>query len=891
MRTGTSLSRSRSILKRAARRRAAATLGALAVALLATPACAHGFGQRYDLPLPLSFYLVGAAAAVAVSFVIVALFVRAGSHARTYPRIDLIATPLGRWIASPTLVHALKLFALAVFIVTIVAGLRGDQNPYRNIAPTMVWIIGWVGLAYVSAFVGNLWAVINPWRTVFESVETIYCGITRRAELSPRLPYPPSFGVWPAFALLLAFAWIELVYPNPAVPQVIAWLALAYSILTFAGMFLFGCERWLAHGEVFTLVFGAFARFAPIEIGTGVRREMWLRPYGAGLIDGSTVSTSMMAFVLLLLATVLYDGALGTPEWNKFESAVAAWLPAFGAFKLLAVRTVGLILFWLVFFGAYVAACALMSAVSAGRLSPLALARRFAFTLVPIAIGYHLAHYFTFLLVQGQYIVPLASDPFGSGWNLFGTAGYRVDIAIVDARFAWVTAVAAILIGHIAAVYLAHLEATQVFEARNAVLRSQIPLTALMVAYTFISLSILAEPLVERRAPAQPADVSAEINVPDDAVLPEPGSDRLRAVGAGKMARQKLTYRVLGSAFHDGTRTNAVDLVYSYMFAYRWGAGGNDPDPVVAAATAVMRARLLGVRVIATDTTSRSFRVGDFEFVRELFVVEVYTTTTPIDPEQDAATAPPWSTLPWHLVVLMEEAVERGWAAFSQAEARRRGVEWLDLVRSEAMSKRLAELVERFERDGYRPDRLQALVGTEEARKRWAALKAFFKERGHFLVTNGPYRLKGWSADGVTLEAFRDLSYPLGVGSYDAYAVPRRGFITEVERDGDRLRLSGDIELIQRQMRSYTIVRQPLPSIAADVRKRAAAECRYVVTDGDGRVVLAGQVALAEDATFRLDFSGKLPSGSFTLAAQIVVNGNAMNADIRRVPLEVASKP
>ena len=107
-----------------------------------------------------------------------------------------------------------------------------------------------------------------------------------------------------------------------------------------------------------------------------------------------------------------------------------------------------------------------MSAVTAGGCSPLAMARSFAFTLVPIAIGYHLAHYLTFLLVQGQYIIPLLSDPFGWGWNLFGTAGYRVDIAIVGARFSWYAAVLAILIGHIAAVYLAHRKAMRVLGAR-----------------------------------------------------------------------------------------------------------------------------------------------------------------------------------------------------------------------------------------------------------------------------------------------------------------------------------------------------------------------------------------------------------------------------------------
>jgi len=869
-----------------------AGLRALAAALLtclATPASAHGFGQRYDLPIPLSFYVAGVAAAIVVSFLIVGLFVREVPRAQTYPRIDLLAAPLGRWIASPPLVLALKLLALAAFIITILAGLRGDQNPYRNIASTMLWIIVWVGLAYVSAFVGNVWTLINPWRTIFEAIETINEAITGRRELSLGLRYPPVLGLWPAFVLLLAFAWLELVYPNPAVPRLIASLALAYSALTFAGMVCFGRERWLAHGEVFTAVFGTFARFAPLDMRTGDSRQLWLRPFGAGLLDSRDVSTSMMAFVLLLLAAVLYDGALATPEWGKLEGAIAPYLSTLGDLRLVTIRTAGLIAFWLIFCGAYVGVSAVMSAVTQQRLSPLAIARSFALSLVPIAIGYHFAHYFTFLLIQGQYIIPLASDPFGFGWNLFGTAGYRVDIAVVGARFAWFTAVTAILLGHIAAVYLAHVKAMQVLDTRRLALRSQIPLTALMVVYTLTSLSILAEPIVERRAPAQP--LSVETAVPEDALLPEPGSGRLQAVGAGKIAKQKLTYRVLGSAFHDGTRMNAVDVLYSYAFAYRWGARptGENFDPLVAAATVVMRAHLLGVRVVGTDSTSKSFRFGDFEYIRELLVVDVYSSAAPIDPEQDAVIAPPWSTLPWHLLVLMEEAVARGWAAFSQSEARRRGVDWLDLVRPEAMKGRLAGLVETFEREGYRPDPLTSLISAEEARKRWAALKAFYKECGHFLVTNGPYQLKRWSADSVTLEAFRDLSYPLGVGSYDAYAVPRRGFITKIDRDGERVTLFGDIELLQKHQRSYDIVRRPLTSIASDELARSAPECRYLVTDGEGRVVLAGQVSVSADASFSLDFSSKLPSGRFTLIAQIIVNGNAMNAEIQRIPIETGS--
>jgi hypothetical protein len=199
-------------------------------------------------------------------------------------------------------------------------------------------------------------------------------------------------------------------------------------------------------------------------------------------------------------------------------------------------------------------------------------------------------------------------------------------------------------------------------------------------------------------------------------------------------------------------------------------------------------------------------------------------------------------------------------------------------------------LVETFEREGYRPEHLQSRVTAEDARKRWAALAAFYKERGHFVVTNGPYQLKRWSEDTVTLEAFRDLSYPLGVGSYDAYAVPRRGFITKIERKNERVRLFGDIELIEKHMRSYDIVRRPLQSIPPDVVARSAPECRYVVVDGEGRVVLAGRVPVNTDASFSIDVAGLPPAGSFTLHAELMVNGNAMNAEIRQFAIRDPSQ-
>src|SRR4029077_12317976 len=127
-----------------------------------------------------------------------------------------------------------------------------------------------------------------------------------------------------------------------------------------------------------------------------------------------------------------------------------------------------------------------------------------------------------------------------------------------------------------------------------------------------------------------------------------------------------------------------------------------------------------------------------------------------------------------------------------------------------------------FEREGFRPAILEALVSAEAARKRWAALAAFYRDHGHFLVTNGPYQLKSWSGDSATLEVFRDLSYPLGVGSFDVYAIPRRGYVTKVERREGGLRLSADIEIFMKFRRDYEIMRQPMRQVDATVRNRAA---------------------------------------------------------------------
>lgn len=400
--------------------------------------------------------------------------------------------------------------------------------------------------------------------------------------------------------------------------------------------------------------------------------------------------------------------------------------------------------------------------------------------------------------------------------------------------------------------------------------------------------------VVEGPAPAATATEKAKpafVRIPADAVIPVAGSGRLVEIGADKTAKVRLIYKSMVSDFHDGTRMTVADVLYPYMFAYRWGVPGTGEvaryDPYIDKTTALIRERLAALKVKGVDRTSKSIRFGDLNFTRELVVIEVYLNATTGDPQDAAAIAPPWSSVPWHVIVLMEEAVNRGWAAFSQGEAASRGVEWLDLVRNDRTQRQLASLVEELERQGYVPDSLRELVSAQEARARWAALKTFHQKSGHFLVTNGPYILKSWSQGATVLEVFRDISYPLGVGSYDSYAIPRRAYISKIEQNDEGLRILAEIERVERSQRSYGIVRQPFGRDTPIDGRAQTLVCHYLVVASNGKAVLSGRGRLQDDATFAVNLEGRLMPGRYTVMIALYLNGNTMNPDIRRISYRV----
>lgn len=391
---------------------------------------------------------------------------------------------------------------------------------------------------------------------------------------------------------------------------------------------------------------------------------------------------------------------------------------------------------------------------------------------------------------------------------------------------------------------------------------------------------------VENRVRLQTAEPapSAPVAVPREALRPDPGTGLFTAVGAGRTARAKLTYRVLTSAFHDGSRMTAADALYALAFAFRWGAGrGTEQDREVARATALMRQALVGVKLVRTDTDV--LRFGEVTMKYEVPVIDVYLDVAVPDPLQLAVVSPPWSPLPWHAVALMEEAVKRGLAAFSAAEAQRRGVPWLDVVRDGRLRDKLLPLVAELERQGYVPEALRAWVTPRDARERWGQLGQFAAEHRHLLVTNGPYTLHAWSPTGAVLRVFRDFSYPLGVGSFDRYPLPLRGFIGRTTITADRIEVEAEAERVERFAREYRIVAEPVGRPEVQRERGAMALCRYVVVGGDGAVVRAGAVAPNAQGRFVVSRQG-WPRDSRLVLLAISVNGNVVNPHARAMPLE-----
>ncbi len=469
-------------------RRCLPGIAALAATVTPAPASAHAFAERYDLPLPLGFYLAGAGFAVALSFLGSFLLVRPGQIPRLQIDIRVPAVLSG---AARSAVRAAAVILMAAVIMT---GLAGPPSPTQNFATVFVWVYWWVGFALFTALAVDLWTTGNPFRVVTEWV-------LRAAGLDGvRRVLSPIFG-WIAVAGLLAVAWLELISDSAENPRALVAVIAGYVLLLVAGAARAGTASWFGTADPLTRLFGLLGRMAPLAPGPDGLR---VRLPGSGLV-GLSPGVPEAVFVIGLIAIVLFDGLSETPfwaailDWITRSQGLRPWLLDLreaGIDILKLIRTTGLIATML---GAVLAYLGLATAMwlAVRRALPLrAVFTGFAASLMPIAVAYHLAHYVSYLALAGQLMVPIVSDPFGLGWDLFGGANVRVSLGAISARQTWWIAAVSLVSGHGLSVLVAHAEALRLLPDRRLAILSQLPMMVFMVGLTLLSLWILAQPIV-----------------------------------------------------------------------------------------------------------------------------------------------------------------------------------------------------------------------------------------------------------------------------------------------------------------------------------------------------------------------------------------------------------
>ena len=487
----------------------ASLIAAAPLALAPIPVAAHALGGVYTLPVPLGLYLIAAGATVALSFVAAVLVVRPAGPVASYP-----TRPLSPGLAHRSLV-ALQVLGLVWWFGAILLGLVVD--PISPFPAVLFWIGIWVGLPIVSVLFGNPWPAMSPFRTLFTGLERL-AGLIGFDRLDAGLRYPDALGRWPAVVLLGGAVWAELILPDRIAPTMIALLLGGYTVLTLLGMILFGRIAWLRNAELFEVYLGWFGRVGPIGRRVVVRetcegcseecdpahcvdcpecavaaepgeRRVELRPWLAGLTEVGRAGWSEAAFMVLVLSAVTYDGLQETaPFGSAMNLLFTALLPAIGALNtVLAVQTILLLAVWLTFLGVFVLASWLTLRMHDADRQPPALGSvvgAYAATLLPIAGGYLIAHYLTLVIQALVWIPTLIVDP-------LSTVAPPLDWIPISA--VWYLSVGAIVLGHVAAVVLAHRRALR--ESARRPILAGLPLVVLMIGYTVLSLWIIAQPI------------------------------------------------------------------------------------------------------------------------------------------------------------------------------------------------------------------------------------------------------------------------------------------------------------------------------------------------------------------------------------------------------------
>ena len=429
---------------------------------------AHGLGGVQDPPLPMWLVYYGAAAVLVLSFAALGALWRR-------PLLEDERLRAGTTV--PRFVPFLfGVVGIGLFVLVFLAALVGERSAGTNIAPTFVYIVFWLGLVALVLLLGNVWRWLNPWRAVADAV----AWLTARSGLDWEAPfrYPSRLGVWPAALLLLAFATLELAWTDPADPRALALGIAVYSWVMWVGAAAFGREAWFENGDAFGAYFSFLSRLSLFKIEG---RRIWLRRPLAGVARYDE-RPGTVAFLAVMLGSVAFDGFSRTTWWVDRIFSVSSW-------EAVGLNTLGIVVGCLIVAGAFVLAIEIARLVGGSRER---LESPFVGSLIPIALAYAVAHYFSALVLQGQLAWPLASDPFGFGWDLFGSIDYRVNVKPLSDDVTWSVQTGALVVGHVLGLVIAHDRAVALFGTTRVALRTQYALLALMVLYTVGGLWLLS---------------------------------------------------------------------------------------------------------------------------------------------------------------------------------------------------------------------------------------------------------------------------------------------------------------------------------------------------------------------------------------------------------------
>jgi hypothetical protein len=477
---------SRLIGSRRRMRRLTVLLGSALVVgdLLPAPALAHGIVGKTDLPIPRWLFAWAAAVVLIISFVALATLWPRPRLEHTRARV-LVRFPVWlNWLCGAT--------GVALFVLVVYAGFAGEQfSATANLAPTFIFVLFWVGLPFLSVVLGDVFRAFNPWRALARLIAWGAGRARGGGALPDSLAYPGWLGRWPAVVGILGFAWLELIYTSKDKPSVLAILSLGYAALQMLGMSLYGIEPWTERGDSFSVYFNLFSRLSPLH---WQRDHLERRPPLSGVV-GLEPLPGTVALLATMIGSTSFDGFEQGSTWlNSLEPQLQSFFSNLGLGPTAALElaaSVGLMGAVCIIGGFYRLGILGMHSIDRRRSSG-DLAGRFVHTLVPIALAYVIAHYWSLLVYQSQATAYLASDPLGHGSNIFGTANVQINYNLLTPNSIWYVQVVALILGHVSGLALAHDRALVLYRGARDAVRSQYWMLAVMVGFTSLGLWLLS---------------------------------------------------------------------------------------------------------------------------------------------------------------------------------------------------------------------------------------------------------------------------------------------------------------------------------------------------------------------------------------------------------------